>query len=148
MKLLLLTPPPICAYRWGDRDREAGRSPQRTAEHTAIYAAKAKSVADELGIPYVDLWTGFLTAAGWKPGDPLIGSTKVPKNERLGELLPDGLHFSAEGNQLCFNLVFERIKEAYPDLDPEKMEVKAPWFDRELDLVNMLKERLDNQIDE
>jgi hypothetical protein len=59
-------------------------------------------------------------------------------------LLPDGLHFSAEGNQLCFSLVFERIKEAYPELDPEKMEVKAPWFDMGIDLVGMLKERFPN----
>jgi isoamyl acetate esterase len=144
VKLLVLTPPPICAYRWGDRDREAGREPQRTAEHTALYAAKAKSVADELKIPCVDLWTGFLFAAGWKPGDPLIGSTKVPKNEKLGELLPDGLHFSGVGNQLCFSLVFDRIREAYPELDPEKMEVKAPWWDGEKDILTILTERFAN----
>src|ERR1700738_3568210 len=66
IKLLLITPPPICAYRWGDHDLEMGFPPRRNAEHTALYAAKAKAVAEELGIPYVDLWRGFLHAAGWK----------------------------------------------------------------------------------
>jgi len=144
IKLLVLTPGPICAHRWGDRDRENGRNPERTAEHTALYAAKAKAVAYELKIPCVDLWTGFLLAAGWKPGDPLIGSTKVPRNGKLGELLPDGLHFSSAGNQLCFHLVFDKIKEAYPELNPEKMEVKAPWFDRDRDILSILRERYAN----
>jgi lysophospholipase L1-like esterase len=139
IKLLLITPPPICAYRWGDRDKEAGRAPQRTAEHTALYAAKAKSVADDLNIPYVDLWTGFLHAAGWKEGDPLIGSTLVPKNARLGELLPDGLHFSGEGNKLCFNLVFERIKEVWPEMEPEGMKTNVPMWDMQKDILGMIK---------
>jgi isoamyl acetate esterase len=97
-------------------------------------------VAQNLEIPHVDLWTGFLLAAGWKDGDPLLGSTHVPKSERLGELLPDGLHFSAEGNQLCFRLVLEKIKEVYPELDPENMEPTFPLWDRQKNILAMLKE--------
>lgn len=125
MKFLLIGPPPICEYSREDSGRAIGR----TAEHTSFYAAKAKSVADELGVPFVDLWTGFLTAVGWKPGDPLTGSKSLTRNLRLGELIPDGLHFSGEGNRLCFQLVFEKIKEAYPELNPEKMEMKIPAWD-------------------
>jgi lysophospholipase L1-like esterase len=143
IRVLLITPPPICAYRWGDHDREAGRSPQRTAEHTALYAQKAKSVASSLDIPFVDLWTHFLLEVGWKPGDPLIGSTKVAKNEELGKLLPDGLHFSEEGNKLCFKLIFEKIKEVWSDLDPENMTVKVPFWDMEKDMVETLKEYIE-----
>ena len=40
----------------------------------------------------------------------------------MGELLADGLHFTAEGNRLCFRLVLDKIKEVYPDLDPAKTE--------------------------
>lgn len=140
IKLLLITPPPICAYRWGDRDKECNRPPQRTAEHTALYAAKAKSIAEELGIPHVDLWSGFLHAVGWKKGDPLIGSTHVPKNEKLGKLLPDGLHFSAEGNKLCFKLVFEQIKKVYHDLDPERINSNVPMWDMQKDILRIVKE--------
>lgn len=142
IKLLLITPPPLCAYRWGDHDREAGREPERTAEHTALYASKSKSVAKQLRIPSVDIWTGFLVAAGWKHGDPLLGSTHVPKSERLGELLPDGLHLSAEGNKLCFRLIFEKIKEVYPELDPEKMETNVPLWDMQKDILAILKEKV------
>jgi isoamyl acetate esterase len=141
IKLLLIIPPPICAYRWGDHDREAGREPQRTAEHTSLYAAKAKSVAQSLDVPYVDLWTGFLNEVGWKEGEPLIGSTFFPKNENLGILLPDGLHFSTEGNKLCFRLVFEKIKESYPELNPERMEPNVPLWDMEKDILTLLREK-------
>jgi lysophospholipase L1-like esterase len=142
IKLLLLTPPPVCAWRWGDRDRREGREPQHTAELTALYAAKAKSVASSLSIPYIDLWTGFLHAAGWKEGDPLLGSTHVPKSDKLGELLADGLHFTAGGNRLCFRLVLDKIKEVYLDLDPERMEVIAPLWSFEKDVLAELKEKI------
>ena len=140
IKLLLIIPPPLCAYRWGDRDHEAGRKPQRTAEHTALYAAKAKSIAEELHIPYVDLWTGFLSAAGWTPGAQLLGSTSVAKSETLGKLLPDGLHFSAQGNKLCFKLIYEEIVGVYPELVPENMETNVPLWDMEKDILAILRD--------
>jgi isoamyl acetate esterase len=129
MKLLLISPPPVCEYSREDADRSIGR----TAEHTALYAARAKAVAEELNIPYVDLWTGFLRYVGWNEGEPLHGSKAIVRNLTLGTLIPDGLHFSSEGNRLCFQLVLEKIKEAYPELDPEKMEMKVPaWDDRDI----------------
>ena len=141
IKILLIIPPPVCAYRWGDHDRQAGREPQRTAEHTALYASRAKQVAQELEVPYVDLWTGFLEAAGWVEEGPLIGSTTVPKNERLGQLMPDGLHFSSAGNKLCFELVLKKIKEVYPMLDPESIEANVPMWDMDRDILAELKEK-------
>lgn len=90
----------------------------------------------------MDLWTGFLLAAGWKPGAPLLGSIRVPRSDELGKLLPDGLHFSAEGNKLCFKLVLEKIKEVYPELDPEKMETKVPLWNREVDNLAVLKDKV------
>jgi isoamyl acetate esterase len=110
-----------------------------------MYSARARQVAEDLGIPYVDLWTGFLEAAGWKEGEPLIGSTTVPKNDRLGRLMPDGLHFSSEGNRLCYELVFKKIKEFYPDLDPEKMEAVVPMWDMAQDILAVLKEKLGSE---
>lgn len=141
IKLLVLTPPPICAYRLDDRDRECGRAAERTAEHTALYAAKAKSVAEDVGVPCVDLWNEFLGAAGWNSRMPLLGSTTVPRDDRLGTLLPDGLHFSAEGNKLCFQLVFEKIKQMYPELNPDKMDTVVPMWDSQ-DILATLRKRL------
>jgi len=88
----------------------------------------------------VDLWTGFLDAAGWRQGDPLLGSTNVPKNDKMGELMHDGLHFSAEGNKVCFSLVFEKIKEVWPELEPEKLEANVPMWDMSKDILALLKE--------
>jgi isoamyl acetate esterase len=85
-----------------------------------------------------------LEAAGWKDGEPLIGSTAVPKNERLGQLMPDGLHFSSAGNKLCFELVLKKIKEVYPELDPENMEPIVPMWDMNRDILAELKEKFGN----
>jgi len=135
MKLLLVSPPPICEYSREDADRAIGR----TAEHTALYAAKAKAVAEELNIPYVDLWRGFLKHVGWDEKEPLHGSKAVARNLYLSVLIPDGLHFSDEGNRLCHQLVFSKIKEAYPELDPAKMEMKIPEWDNK-DIFRKLRE--------
>ena len=144
IKTLLIIPPPICAYRWGQVDRAAGRNPQRTAEHTALYAAQARSIANELCVPFVDLWTEFLSAAGWTPTQPLIGSTTIPQNDRLGELLHDGLHFSTEGNKLCFRTILDKIKGVYPELIPEDMETNIPMWDMNKDTLAIVRERVSN----
>ena len=73
---------------------------------------------------------------------PLLGSTVVPKNNKLGELLPDGLHFSAEGNKLCFRLVFEKIKEVYPEFDPERMEMNVPIWDIQKNILPILRQNI------
>jgi isoamyl acetate esterase len=140
IKLLLITPPPVCAYRWGDRDIEVGRPPQRTAEHTALYAEKARFVADELGIPYVDLWSGFLQEAGWNGKTPLLGSTYAPKSAEMGRLLRDGLHFTKEGNELCFRLVALKIVETWLEFHPEKISPRVPMWDMEEDILGMVRE--------
>lgn len=66
----------------------------RTASHTKIYADAAREVATSLGTPVADIWTAFMTAAGWKEGEPLTGSKEIPNNAKLQSLLTDGGFFS------------------------------------------------------
>ena len=66
----------------------------------------------------------------------------MPKNKKMGELLADGLHFTAEGNRLCFRLVLDTIKEVYPDLDPAKTESLMPLWSFERDVLAELKEKI------
>lgn len=66
----------------------------------------------------------------------------MPKSDKMGELLADGLHFTAEGNRLCFRLVLDKIKEVYPDLDPVKTESLVPLWSFERDVLAELKERI------
>ena len=77
----------------------------------------------------------------------MVGSTRVPKNEKLGSLMPDGLHFSAEGNKLCFQLVFQKIKEVYPEMDPEKIEPNVPLFDSYEDILGKVKAYRQSRLD-
>lgn len=66
----------------------------------------------------------------------------MPKSDRLGDLLADGLHFTAEGNRLCFQLVFAKIKEVYPELDPERMELITPLWNSDSDVLADLKDKI------
>lgn len=65
--------------------------PSRTNSFTRQYAEAAHEVATSSKIPVADLWTAFMTAAGWKEGEPLTGSKDLPRNDKLGSLFTDGL---------------------------------------------------------
>ena len=81
-KFLLLTPPPVNEQQFDQLDRLADRTRQ--------YADALKAVGAELGLPVADLWTAFMTKAGWKEGDPLLGKRGVKGSSKLIALLSDG----------------------------------------------------------
>ncbi|OLL23905.1 GDSL esterase/lipase [Neolecta irregularis DAH-3] len=130
IRILLVGPPPICAHRSGDKDKENGRLPRRTAQRTREYAIAAKDAAQKLGVPYVDLWTTFMQEICWKEGDPLIGDLTEPRSKHLGELLPDGLHPSGEGYRVIFAALMESIHENFSELVPEALEFTIPPWDK------------------
>ncbi|RPB02176.1 SGNH hydrolase [Choiromyces venosus 120613-1] len=127
-KVILITPSPICEYRTQDGDlaREVVGI-QRLAANTKKYADAALEVGKALGIPTVNLWEAFIQyAGGWEEGNPIPGSKELPKNEKLGELLRDGLHFEPKGYQILYDLVLKTIRENIPELDPENLEFVFP----------------------
>lgn len=91
--LLLVTPPPINEYALDAPKDDENTIPTRTrtAEHTKTYADACREVGEELGVVVLDLWTIFMTEAGWKADDPLPGSKSVERSAVLEELLHDGL---------------------------------------------------------
>lgn len=93
LRTILIAPPPICEYRTQESDIQKGRiGILRSATNTRRYAEAALSVGSELGIPTINLWQAFMEyTGGWHEGDPLPGSKELPKNEKLGELLHDGM---------------------------------------------------------
>ncbi|PWW79536.1 SGNH hydrolase [Tuber magnatum] len=127
-RIILITPPPICEYRTQDNDLARGiPGTQRRAANTKKYADAALEVGKALGIPTVNLWEAFVQhAGGWEEGNPLLGSKELPKNEKLGELLRDGLHFEPKGYQILYDLVLGTIQESIPELDPENLEFVFP----------------------
>ena len=69
---------------------EGRTDPIRSAEHTKKYADACHEVAAEVGVVVLDVWSIFMAKAGWKEGEPLVGSKKVARNEVLEKLLSDG----------------------------------------------------------
>jgi isoamyl acetate esterase len=117
-KVIFITPPPVDEWQLD--------TPNRNAEHTAIYAGACREVAYDLGLPCLDLWSIFMKKAGWKAGEGLshmIGSRKAPKSQVLAELLSDGLHLTEKGYHVWFEELVRLIERNLPDDVPEKI----PW---------------------
>lgn len=90
-RLILITPPPVNEYKLEESDRVKGLTdPRRTAEHTKKYADACRKAGDELGVAVLDIWSIMMAKAGWKEGEPLVGSKKVARNEVLDAFLIDG----------------------------------------------------------
>ncbi|KAI5796383.1 SGNH hydrolase-type esterase domain-containing protein [Peziza echinospora] len=127
--ILLVIPPPVCEYKMQIHDMTRNRTtPSRFAAITKQYADAALEVSRELNIVPINLWGSFMEYAGWREGMPLSGSKSIPQNEKLGELLRDGLHFTPKGYQLMYRLVVEAIERNYPELRSDAMDrVFPPW---------------------
>ncbi|TKA53902.1 hypothetical protein B0A49_13346 [Cryomyces minteri] len=129
-RVMLITPPPV-----DERLCEAGDllkgidEVRRTAENTASYAAAARRVGEELGVPVLDLWSSFMSAAGWSAGEPLPGSQVVARNVLLNELLHDGLHFNPKGYKILFEEMMKLVAETWPDQVPDMLPFVLPAWD-------------------
>ncbi|KAJ6136400.1 hypothetical protein N7512_001560 [Penicillium capsulatum] len=90
-RIMILTPPPVNEYQLEKFDADKNTAhPSRTASLTKLYAEAAQEVGTSLGVPVVDVWAAFMASAGWKEGQPLIGSRDVPDLEEFNCLFTDG----------------------------------------------------------
>ncbi|KAF3906220.1 hypothetical protein ABW20_dc0101662 [Dactylellina cionopaga] len=108
-KVVIVTPPPICEHKilpYEDRKNAVAKQ----------YAEVAIAIAEETGAEVLKLWHVFMDYAGWKEGEPLLGEIGLPKSEKLGELLSDGLHLTPTGYRVYFNSLMELLKERLPDI--------------------------------
>ena len=48
----------------------------------------------------------------------------------MESLFCDGLHFSAQGNQIVFDAVIETIINRFPKLNPQTSKTYFPWHDK------------------
>ncbi|KAI9783603.1 MAG: isoamyl acetate-hydrolyzing esterase [Peltula sp. TS41687] len=129
--IILLTPPPLDQYLRAKNDAEKGLTePERTAEHTKLYVDVVREEASKLGVTLMDVWTLFQREAGWKEGEPLIGSKNREQSAVFAELLQDGLHLTPKGYRLVFDELMRVIQENWPDQVPEKLPLVFPvWED-------------------
>ncbi|KAJ9633449.1 uncharacterized protein PV06_06755 [Exophiala oligosperma] len=135
-KIILVTPPPVDEWQLGDQER--------TASNTRAYAAACRQLGRDLGLPTLDLWTMFMTKAGWREDDddrqkkPLIGSKAAPRNQVLADLLSDGLHFTPAAYQIVFDALLELIQTHLPDYVPDKLPFVYPDWKDQLGVVSAL----------
>ncbi|GER38513.1 GDSL esterase/lipase At5g62930 [Striga asiatica] len=98
--VVLITPPPVdeqgrrefARSLYGDKASEVH---DRTNEVTGKYANKCVDLANELGLPSVNLWSKMQEIDGWEK-----------------KFLSDGLHLTPEGNAVVFREVRKIFDEA------------------------------------
>jgi lysophospholipase L1-like esterase len=93
----------------------------RTNSLNLKYSLKAEQVSKELGVPFVDLWSGFMTKVGWRPGQDVDG-----KYLELKDLLVDGIHFAGAGYKIFYVELSKAIAQAYPELTADNMAWRFP----------------------
>jgi len=98
-KLVLLTPGAI---------DNAQQCPDRTNETAATYAKVCMEAGNECGVDVIDVWT--------------------PMQQDIASYLIDGLHLSAKGNILVFELLMQYIDKHAPELSPERMPLIYPYW--------------------
>ncbi|THU60669.1 hypothetical protein C4D60_Mb07t15220 [Musa balbisiana] len=92
--IILITPPPIDEdgrLRDTSGDNSSGL-PERTNESAGAYAKACVAVANELGLPVIDIWSKMLQFPDWEKS-----------------FLRDGLHFTASGNSVLFEEVVKKL---------------------------------------
>ena len=98
------------------------------------YATACRQLGADLNLPTLDLWTIFMTKAGWRDGSdgtPLTGSKAAPRSNVLDELLSDGLHFTPKAYQLVFDELVKLIQGKLPGHVPENLPYIFPdWKDK------------------
>ncbi|KAH9624560.1 hypothetical protein KSS87_000714 [Heliosperma pusillum] len=100
MVVVLITPPPIdeegrMEYARSLYGEKAMTQPERTNETTGEYAMLCVSLAKELGVPHVNLWSKMQETEGWQK-----------------KYLRDGLHLTAEGNEVVYQEVLQVFNQA------------------------------------
>ena len=91
---------------------------------TRKYADAAALVAAEHRVPFIDLWTAFQRHGGWSTDELLQGNVPV------GDLLPDGVHFSPAAYNIFYDEMVATIGQNYPELEPSAMHFYFPEFDK------------------
>ena len=104
--VLLISPPPVChEQRLAYQRQRYPDSPsgvlERTNENAGVYAAEVVRVAQELGLPCVNLWEAMQAAA---------------PDGRWHSYLSDGLHLSPAGNDKAAELILAAVETAFPAL--------------------------------
>ncbi|WOL08263.1 hypothetical protein Cni_G17015 [Canna indica] len=99
--VMLITPPPIDEDgRLKDASGDNSGLPERTNESAGAYAKACISVAEELGLPVIDVWSKMQQVPNWEKS-----------------CLRDGLHFTSHGNSVLLDEVLKKLADEGLSLD-------------------------------
>ena len=147
-KIFLVTPPPLDEIRVTELDLACGHpSAMRHAKNSAAYSAAVRDVAAEQGVTLIDLCKAIMDEAiaktpGFDPTTGVLGDPETGVRGYLERLLPDGLHLSAEGYRIFYDLVRPHLGFEWAGTDdapnagfvlPEWR--VAPWLDEDAHLT-------------
>jgi len=114
--IVLMTPPPVSEpHRIQHALDTFGitlESSERENMYTKMYVEACKCVGEKLGVPVLDLWSIFT-----EHGDDWATA-----------LLNDGLHLTAQGNELVYNSLQSLIDKEFPGLTPENKPFDVPDY--------------------
>ncbi|KAG6535819.1 hypothetical protein ZIOFF_000848 [Zingiber officinale] len=82
----------ILTYLWDTGDSSG--LPERTNESAGAYAKGCKAVAEELGLPVIDIWSIMQGCPNWEKS-----------------CLSDGLHFTPYGNKVLYEEVVKKLRD-------------------------------------
>ncbi|KAH8589539.1 SGNH hydrolase-type esterase domain-containing protein [Bisporella sp. PMI_857] len=129
-RVILVTPPPVEERRLEHRVKSQGYTKlNRSNKRTKQYADASREVAKDMNVGCLDLWTAFMSRAGWKPGDPLYGSQDLPENGAIRSLIHDGLHFTPKAYIIFYEEMMRTIAAKWPDQLPEELPYVIPAWD-------------------
>ncbi|KAJ1725696.1 isoamyl acetate-hydrolyzing esterase [Coemansia erecta] len=117
-RVALITPPPLGESLYNRTSAGSDVNPiKRTNAMAKVYSEAVKDAANDLGVPYIDLWSSIEDrvhrAALAEQASPSAAASPYDGYERY---LLDGLHLNANGNQLLFKLIESLIDSNWPEL--------------------------------
>lgn len=96
------------------------------------YSKTAASVAQEYGVPFLDLWKGFQNHGGWTEEQLYSQNGNVDESEyiNLSSLLHDGIHLTGEGYKILYKELIRIINDQFPHMNPDNLPLNLPyWMD-------------------
>ncbi|KAK4456180.1 SGNH hydrolase-type esterase domain-containing protein [Podospora aff. communis PSN243] len=149
-KIFLVTPPPLDQIRLTELDLAIGhKAVTRHTKVSATYSQAVREVATEQGVVLVDLWKALMERAISKTPNfdpttgPSLGDPAGGRRGYLEQLLPDGLHLSAESYRIFYSLVEPLLGSEWAGT-PDEARVgyilpdwrEAPWLDEDAHLAD------------
>ena len=114
--IVLMTPPPVSEpHRIQHALDTFGiklEASERENMFTKEYVEACKCVGEKMGVPVLDLWSIFM-----EHGDDWATA-----------LLNDGLHLTAQGNELVYDSLQNLINKEFPGLAPEEKSFDVPDY--------------------